>query len=52
MADGGLVQLFGRIEDGHQFGDGMIYTADIFGGQVSKGAERRARPFFCGLKAV
>ena len=45
MADGGLVQLFGGIEDGHQFGDGMIYAADIFGGQVCEGAERRAHRF-------
>ena len=45
MADGGLVQLFGGIENGHQFGDGMIYTADIFGGQVCEGAERRAHRF-------
>ena len=45
MADGGLVQLFGRIEDEHQFWDGVIYAADIFGGQVCEGAERRAHRF-------
>lgn len=41
MADGGLVQLFGGIEDGDQFGDGAICAADIFGGQVREGAKRR-----------
>ena len=40
-----MVQLFGGIEDGHQFGDGAVYTADIFGGQVCEGAERRAHRF-------
>lgn len=45
MADGGLVQLFGRIEDGHQFGDGAICAAYIFSGQVGESAERRAHRF-------
>ena len=45
MADGGLVQLFGRIENGHQFRDGVVYAADIFGGQVCECAERRAHRF-------
>lgn len=45
MADGGLVQLFGRIEDGHQFGDGAVCAADILRRQVSEGAERRTYRF-------
>ena len=42
MADVVLVQPFGRFEDCYQFGDGMVYVADIFRGQVCEGAERRA----------
>ena len=45
MADVALVQLFGRIENGNQFGDGVIYAADIFRGQVCESTERRTYRF-------